>query len=73
MKKRKRPNPIAKELLVSGKYAMRIVKSKKKYSRKEKHKKGPGIQNSGPFFIEFPYSPSLIKPCLTTYVTFLGG
>lgn len=39
-KKKKTRDPMARELLTSGKYRMRVVRSKKLYSRKEKHKKG---------------------------------
>lgn len=39
MKLNKKRNPIAYELRCSRKYAMRIVKNKKIYSRKTKHKK----------------------------------
>lgn len=39
MKQRKR-NPMAADLFSGPKYRMRVVKSKKLYSRKTKHKKG---------------------------------
>lgn len=39
MKQKKKRNPVAFELLCSGKYNQRVVKNKKLYSRKEKHKK----------------------------------
>lgn len=49
MKRKKRPNPMARELRTSGRYAPRIVRSKKAYTRKDKHKKGFDIKNSEPF------------------------
>ena len=48
-KKRKKRDPMARELLTSGKYRMRVVKSAKAYSRKEKHKKGSDYRYSEPF------------------------
>ena len=50
-----------KELLLSGKYRMRIVKSKKLYSRKEKHKKGSELQYSEPFLMVFSFKLPKIK------------
>ena len=51
--KRKKRNPMAKELLLSGKYRIRIVKSKKLYSRKEKHKKALKINIQSLFLWHF--------------------
>lgn len=53
-KNKKTRDPMARELLTSGKYKMRIVRSKKLYSRKEKHKKGFESQRSEPFLWLFP-------------------
>ena len=39
MKTKKKRDPFARELICSGKYGQRIVKSKKLYTRKEKYKK----------------------------------
>lgn len=50
MKQRKRRNPVALELLCSGKYKPRVVKNKKLYSRKDKHKKSLEKQIRG-FFV----------------------
>lgn len=49
IKKKKRRDPMARELLVSGKYSLRIVKSKKIYSRRNKHRKGSDQQYQEPF------------------------
>lgn len=62
VKKKKRRNPMARELLVSGKYSLRIVKSKKTYSRREKHKKGSGKNYQEPFsFLFFLLKPEINK------------
>lgn len=55
MKKKKTPkrNFIAKELLCSGKFAMRIVRNKKAYTRKIKFKKCSEINSSEHFFTSF--------------------
>ena len=42
MKPKKKRDPMARELLCSGKYGQRVMKNKKIYSRKEKHKKSSG-------------------------------
>lgn len=53
VKKKKRRDPIARELLVSGKYSLRIVKSKKVYTRREKYKKGSSQRYQEPFSFLF--------------------
>lgn len=50
MKQKKKRNPVAFELLCSGKYNQRVVKNKKLYSRKEKHKKNLEKQIRGFLF-----------------------
>ena len=39
MKPKKKRDPVARELMCSGKYGQRIINSKKIYTRKEKHRK----------------------------------
>lgn len=59
MKTKKKRDPVAYELLCSGKYKKRIVKSKKIYSRREKHRKSFGKQYPELlfcFFSRFPYN-----------------
>ena len=50
MKTKKKRNPIARELLCSGKYGQRIIKSKKLYTRKEKHRKSSDKRYSELFY-----------------------
>lgn len=57
MKKKKTPkrNFIAKELLCSGKFAMRIIRNKKAYTRKVKFKKCSEINSSEHFLRHLLY------------------
>lgn len=54
MKQKKKRNPVAYELLCSGKYRKRVLKNKKIYSRREKHPKSFGKQYPELLFCFFP-------------------